>query len=79
VKRLGSERLGRTKKGQIALTERQMRIVEFINQNGRITNRNDREMFKVSSRAALDEIRKMLKLKVIKKVGKGRNLGYELA
>jgi Fic family protein len=77
--RLSSERLRKTKKGQVALTERQMRIVEFINQNGRITNRNVREMFRLSNRAALDEISKMLKLKVIKKVGKGRNLGYELA
>ena len=38
VMRLSSERLRRTKKGQIALTERQMRIVEFINQNSKITN-----------------------------------------
>lgn len=77
--RLSSERLRKTKKGQIALTERQMRIVEFINQNGRITNRNVREMFKLSNRGALDEISKLLKLKVIKEVGKGRSLGYELA
>ena len=33
VIRLSSERLRRTKEGQTALTERQMRIVEFINQN----------------------------------------------
>jgi Fic family protein len=60
VIRLSSERLRRTKRGQIALTERQMRIVEYINQNGRITNRNVREMFKISDRAALKEISKLL-------------------
>jgi Fic family protein len=77
--RLSSERLRKTKKGQIALTERQMRIVEYINQKRRITNRNLREMFKISDRAALKEINKLLNLKVIKQEGKGRNLGYVLA
>lgn len=79
VIRLSSERLRRTKRGQIALTERQMRIVEFINLNGRITNRDAREMFKISDRATLKELRKLVDLKVIKPRGKGRSLGYVLA
>ncbi len=79
VIRLSSERLRKTKKGQIALTERQMNIVEFINQNGKITNRDIREMFKISDRAALKEIRKLADLKVIKTEGKGRSLSYVLA
>ncbi len=79
VIRLSSERLRKTTKGQIALTERQMKIVEFINQNGRITNRDIREMFKISDRAALKEIRKLADLEVIKTEGKGRSLSYVLA
>ncbi|MDO8885970.1 Fic family protein [Candidatus Oleimmundimicrobium sp.] len=79
VARLSAERLKRTEKGQIALTERQMRIIEFINQNGKITNRDVREMFKISDRAALKEIRKLVDLKVIKSEGKGRSLSYVLA
>ena len=79
VTRLSSERLRKTTKGQIALTERQMNIVEFINQNGRITNRDIREMFKISDRAALKEIRKLADLNVIKTEGKGRGLRYVLA
>jgi Fic family protein len=78
VVRLSSERLRKTRRGQIALTEKQMRIVEFINQNGRITNRNVREMFKISPQAAHKEILKLVKLDVIKAVGKGRNLFYQL-
>lgn len=78
VIRLSSERLRRTRKGQIALTGKQVRVVEFINQNSRITNRDVREMFKISNRAALDEITKLMKMKVIRKVGKGRSLRYEL-
>lgn len=77
--RLSSERLRKTKQGQIALSERQMRIVEFINQHGKITNRNVREMFNVSDRAALKEVRKLLDLNVIKAEGKGRSLNYNLA
>lgn len=79
VIRLSSERLRKTTKGQIALTERQMKIVEFINQNARITNRDVREMFKISDRAALKEVRKLLDLEVIKAEGKGRSLSYVLA
>jgi len=79
VIRLSSERLRRTRKGQIALTGKQMRVVEFINQNSRITNRDVREMFKISDRAALKEITKLVDLKVIKPEGKGRSLSYVLA
>src|SRR3990167_5212603 len=79
VIRLSSERLRKAEKGQIALTERQMKIVEFINKNGRITNRDVRDMFKISDRAALKEIRKLLDLKAIMAEGKGRSLSYVIA
>jgi Fic family protein len=78
VIRLSSERLRRTKKGQIALTERQMKIVEFINQNGKITNKDARAIFKISHQAAHKEITKLVKLDVIKPIGKGRSLAYQL-
>jgi len=79
VIRLSSERLRTAKKGQIALTERQMRIVEFIVQNNRITNKDVRAMFKISDRASLKEIRKLVDLTVIKPEGKGRSLVYIMA
>ena len=75
---LSSERLRKAKRGQIALTERQMQIVEFINQNGKIANKDIREMFKISHQAAHKEIMKLVKLEVIKPVGKGRSLSYQL-
>ena len=78
VIRLSSERMRRSKKGQIALTERQMRIVEYINLNGKITNKDVREMFKVSPQAAHKEIIKLVRLGVIKPFGKGRSLSYQL-
>jgi Fic family protein len=78
VIRLSSERLQKTKRGQIALTERQMKIIEFINQNGMIRNRDIREMFKISDEAARKEINKLKKLGVLKSEGKGRSLYYVL-
>jgi len=66
-------------KGQIALTERQMRIVERINDYGHITNKTIREMFKLSDEGALKEIKKLLAIGVIKAEGKGRNIRYLLA
>ena len=66
-------------KGQIALTERQMRIVERINDYGHITNKTIREMFKLSDEGALKEIKKLLAIGIIKAEGKGRNIRYLLA
>jgi len=75
---LSSERLRKAKRGQIALTGRQMQIVEHINLNGKITNREVRNMFKLSNRAALDEINKLIELQVLESKGKGRGLHYVL-
>ncbi len=65
-------------RGQIALNERQVKIVEWMVQNGRISNREMRNMFKISNRAALDELEKLIELKVIKQRGKGRSVHYVL-
>jgi len=78
VARLSSERLRKAKRGQIALTERQMRIIEFINQNGRIRNRDIRNMFGISDEAARKEINKLKKSGVLKSEGKGRSIIYVL-
>ena len=56
-----------------------MKIIEFINQNGRIRNRDVREMFKISDEAARKEINKLKKLGVLKSEGKGRSVYYILA
>jgi len=66
-------------KGQIALNERQMEIVERILANGKITNREIRDMFNVSESAARKETAKLLGLEIIKKEGSGRNLHYTLS
>jgi len=46
----------------------------FINQNGQISNRDVRKMFKLSNCAALDEISKLIESQLLKSKGKGRAL-----
>jgi Fic family protein len=66
-------------KGQIALTERQMKIVERIVEKGKITNREIREMFELSDEAVRKEIAKLMKSGVLEGKGKGRAVYYVLA
>ena len=67
------------REGQIALTPKQMKIVEYINTHGKVTNKDLRELFKISAQAVHKELTKLLELKVIKPVGAGRALHYILA
>ncbi|TET46252.1 Fic family protein [candidate division TA06 bacterium] len=78
IVRLSSERLRTTKKGQIPLTERQMRIVEKLAQSSGIRIGEVASMFKVTRQAALKEMNKLGELGVVKLVGKGRGAHYVL-
>ena len=64
---------------QISLTPKQMKIVEYINMNGKVTNKDLRGLFKISAQAVHKELAKLVELKVIKPVGEGRALHYILA
>ena len=79
VIRLSSERLRRATEGQIALTERQMQIVEYINQNSKIATGDISKMFEITRQAALKEVSKLVDLDVVKLRGKGRGAHYVLA
>jgi len=63
---------------QISLTERQMQIVEYINDHGKVTNRELQGLFKISAQAVHKELTKLIELKVIQPVGEGRSLYYIL-
>jgi len=66
-------------RGQIALTERQMKIVEKIVEKGKITNREMREMLGLSDEAVRKEIAKLIKMGVVYSKGKGRAIYYVLS
>jgi len=61
---------------QIELTSRQIRILERIKENGRITNKDLRAMFNISRQAILKEVYKLIDSKIIKLIGKGRGAYY---
>jgi len=65
-------------KAQIALTEKQMKIAEYVNVHGKVTNRDLRTLFKISAQAVHKELTRLVELKVIKPQGKGRSLYYIL-
>jgi Fic family protein len=76
ILRLSSERLRRDEKGQIALTERQMRIIENLQRKGRTKAGDVAKMFGITRQAALKELRKLVELEVIKLEGRGRGAHY---
>jgi len=49
-----------------------------LNQNGKIINKDVREMFILSEEGALKEIKKLINSEIIKSEGKGRALHYIL-
>jgi Fic family protein len=78
IARLSTERLRRTKQGQIALTERQMKIVERMTHEGRIAAGDVAGMFKITRQAALKEMNKLVEMKVVQLMGKGRGAYYAM-
>jgi len=76
VLRLSFEKHKRDSKGQISLTERQMKIIETLQKNGKITAGEVAKMFGVSRQAALKELSKLVEPEIIKLEGKGRGARY---
>lgn len=64
---------------QVALTKRQMQIIESISRSGKITNREMRDMFKITPQAVHKEMKKLTDVKVVRLIGKGRRAHYALA
>src|SRR4030066_1988682 len=65
-------------RGQIALTDRQMKIVEYILQNERVTSSDISKILGVSRQAALKEMNKLVGLEVIELKGKKKGAYYRL-
>jgi Fic family protein len=78
VLQLSVEKQKRQKKGQITLSENQMRIIENIHRNARITSGEIQEMFKISRQAAHKELKKLIDLDIIQQKGTGKATYYIL-
>ena len=70
------DRQKRDRKGQIALTEKQMKIIEYIQRYGQISSGDVAKMFALTRQAALKQLSKLVELEVIKLEGKGRGAHY---
>jgi len=76
VLQLSLERHKKVVRGQIALTDKQMKIVEHIYRNGRLTSSEIQKMFKISRQAAHKEIKKLIGLDLIELKGSGKAIYY---
>ncbi len=65
-------------KEQIVIDNRQIKIVESIKRYGKITNRETRDLLKISNKTAYNWLKFLVKHNVIKKVGRGRSIFYVL-
>jgi len=62
-----------------SLTDRQKKIVEYINKEGKITTSETKKVLRVLDRAAVKELQRLVKLKIIQSKGKGRDVHYILS
>ena len=65
-------------KGQISLTNRQMKIVEYIINNDKISSGQVAKMFNITRQAALKEIKKLVELEVVRLIGFRKDAHYVL-
>ncbi len=66
------------KKEKISLNERQKNGLEFVRKEGRITRSDYEKINKISKRTAVRELNELVKLNIIKTVGKGPSQHYIL-
>ncbi len=60
------------------LNERQWRIIEYLKYHEKITSNEYKEIFKCSGRTSRMDLNHMVKLMVLKKIGKGKKIRYIL-
>jgi Fic family protein len=66
----------KSEKGQIILTQRQAKIIEYTNQHGQITNSEVQKILNVKRQVATKELTKLFKQKILKKIGTFKDARY---
>ncbi|MEA3435799.1 MAG: Fic family protein [Thermodesulfobacteriota bacterium] len=64
---------------RIELTQKQIKILERIQEKGKVSNKDLRDMFGITRQAMLKEIAKLVDAKLIELAGKGRNAYYKIS
>lgn len=73
---LSSDEHRKAKGGQVALSERQMKIIEFVHANGSIKSGDLMRQYGISRQAAGKELALMMRQNLIRPEGKGRATRY---
>ena len=68
----------RDKIGQVDLTERQLKILVYVEEHGRIANRELRNLVQLSNASAYHELTTLVESGLLKKCGKARGTYYTL-
>lgn len=76
VLHLSLDRRKRRQHGQLALTNRQIEILEAAIRDGRITSGDIARRYNISPQAARKELRKMAEMDILKRKGEGRASHY---
>jgi len=63
----------------LPLTDRQKKIIEYINEKGKITTSEAKKILRVLDRTAVRELQKLVELKIIQSEGEGRGVHYILS
>lgn len=61
------------------LNERQLKALEYIQEKGKITNREYRELTSISRNTATNDLQALVEKGILKQVGRGRGVYYESA
>ena len=64
---------------RIELTQKQIKILERIQEKDKVSNKELRDMFGITRQAMLKEIAKLIDAKLIELVGKGRSAFYKIS
>lgn len=79
VKKLSIDLRLKGKRGQIVLNERQIKLIEYMDKNGAISNREWREMFpKISDDTILRDLKALMVNKIVSKKGSTKAAIYAL-
>jgi len=65
-----------SEKGQISLTERQTKMIEYVSQYNKITNSDTQRILNVKRQVATKELTKLLESGVLKKIGTYKDARY---
>ncbi len=76
ILRLSARRIDGKIKSQIYLTPEQLKIIDFIDQVGRISAKDVEYVLSCPKRTAQLHLQKLKKIKIIKAVGKGKSTAY---